>query len=202
MLILIFSAAFVSVSHSFDPPWVSPPYPWGHDTTEWIWKKIPWGPSQAYYNPEDEMFYLCGGNSVQWPTLRIELFIEMELEFDFGMIYPQSTDEEQDFTEPLYLHGTAQSDVPALFRIITEDEPNQSADSRANGKERQTDLEWAISTDGGHTYNKLKENNKIWYHKFDSWLNPFIIKMTLQPDRYNGDRQKQINAIIYPLPQN
>ncbi len=207
LFIFILTCAFASITHSFDPPWQRPPYPWGRDTTEWIWKKISSGPTQAYYNPEEEMFYLCGGDPVQWPMLYVELFIEMEMEIDVGNIYSQSTDEHQDFADQWYVHGTAQSDVPALFRILTENEDEINSYAPITGdpianNDRPSHIEWEISTDGGYSYKELRGDRKIKYYQFDSWFNSFIVKITIPPEKNGQNRMNRVAASIYPLPRN
>lgn len=153
------------------------------------------------------MFYLCGGEPVQWPTLYVELFIEMELEFDFGSASPQRSDEQQNFTDPIFFHGTAQSEVPALFRILTENEdpfnsPNSIVSDRTIQSDGRNSLEWELSTDGGYSYKKLRVEGKILYHEFESWYNSFIVKLTFRPERKPRNRPNRIDAAIYTLPHN
>jgi len=197
----------VGVAHSIKPPrppWSSP-YPWGKDTTEWVLLTQPWGPNQAIYNPREEAFYICGGKPVQWPNLVVEMFIEAELEIDFGGIkVPKNIDSPY----YIYMHGNTLSDNPSGFQIVPLS--GYSLDQLSNASLPTGDdpnghwpiIAWEISTNGGKTYQAMAGNDMLRYFDFESWYNSFVIRLTIDPTQYISSGRYRLNAGLFPLPQN
>lgn len=205
--IMVAIATFVVASHSIDPPWMKPPYPWGRDTTEWVWYSLPWGPTEAIYNPAQEAFYVCGSTPVQWPTLQLELFIEMELEIDVGNPGGRNGGVYSTPSGVTYIHGYTQSDYPPGVQIIpfgfhTLDRFNlETREDGSSEKPYDAGITWEISTDAGRSYRPMSGDDMVRYHNFESWYNRFIIKVWVDPTLDNSYGQYRMEAALCSLPQ-
>ncbi|RJP80707.1 MAG: hypothetical protein C4524_03020 [Candidatus Zixiibacteriota bacterium] len=203
----LFVVAVVAMVANAGGPWTTP-YPWGTDANDWEWTDPAsgWGWHEMIYNPTTGHFtYTTTGETVVWPDLNVELFMEWSLELQYEITHFQIHRVNNYDPITISLPAHIKANDPARFQInprpgysLSTLDFKSSAVPGYNGVDCPIS-NWQIAVDGGAPVN-MNNTGSSKYYDFPLCDHDFTVLITIDPLYHQNSGRYQLMAELCPIP--